>query len=641
MATAPTLKTTNVTTSNQNQHSYNPNNTTRERGPPAGTYWAKTYGGNAYDNAFSVQNTSDGGYIVAGYTESSGTSYWNVSVLKLNSTGGVTWHKTYGSTGDNEAYAVQETSDGGYIVAGYTTSFGVGMGDVWVLKLNSTGGVTWQKTYGGTGLDMAYAVQETSDGGYIVAGMTTSFGAGGIDVWVLKLDSSGGVTWQKTYGGAGEDWAWSIQQTSDGGYIVGGWTTSYGAGMDDAWVLKLNSTGGVTWQKTYGGIYDDRVYSVQQTSDGGYIVAGYTDSSGDGQNDHIWVLKLNSTGGVTWQKTYGGSSSDEAYSVKQTSDGGYIVAGWTYSFGPGSINIWVLKLDPTGNVTWQKAYGGKNSNLGYSLAETLDGGYIVAGMTTSFGAGNQVVWVLKLEAGGKIVWDAPTGASTQTTYAIPKSYNFTTTDSTAKPGTYPMTVENTTITPVDSPTTVETQAPDLIPPATITDLATSNPTNTSVKLTWTAPGDDGMKGNATGYLVKYSTSGPINTSNLGSATNYTQSWTPAKSGTTETHAVTGLNPGTKYWFAVEAYDSSYNYAGISNSPSATTTTSGGAGGVGGGGGGAGGNGQGIPLSIIVSVGAITAAVVVIAAALLVKKKKPKHGHLRKQTSKSARIKSSQ
>jgi len=154
------------------------------------------------------------------------------------------WAKTYGGTGDDYAYSIQQTSDGGYIVAGYTGSSGAGLADFWVLKLKSDGTVDWQKTYGGGGYDSASSIQQTSDGGYIVAGVTTSFGAGGYDFWVLKLDGSGNVQWQKTYGGTGNDYANSIQQTTDGGYIVAGVTTSFGAG-GDFWVLKLDSSGNV------------------------------------------------------------------------------------------------------------------------------------------------------------------------------------------------------------------------------------------------------------------------------------------------------------------------------------------------------------------------------------------------------------
>jgi len=206
--------------------------------------WIKTYSGTAYDYANSIQQTSDGGYIVAGYTNST----WgkdNAWVLKLDGNGNVQWQKTYGGTGGDVAYSIQQTSDGGYIMAG-TTPFGAGSGDAWVLKLDGNGNVLWQKTYGGgEGSDGASSIQQTFDGGYIVAGTTDSFGAGTSDICLLRLDSDGNVQWQKTYGGAERDYANSIQQTSDDGYIVAGHTYSFGAGYGDAWVLKLNGNGDI------------------------------------------------------------------------------------------------------------------------------------------------------------------------------------------------------------------------------------------------------------------------------------------------------------------------------------------------------------------------------------------------------------
>ncbi len=225
-------------------------------------------------------------------------------------------------------------------MAGETESFGAGIYDVWILKLDANGNVVWQKTYGGADYDHAYSIQQTSDGGYIVAGETWSSWSFGAerngDAWVLKLDANGNVQWQKRYGGADSDIASFIQQTSDGGYIVAGRTDYFGAGdFDfDVWVLKLDANGNVQWQKRYGGPGWDWASSIQQTSDGGYIVAGYTDSFGAGYFD-VWVLKLDASGNVQWAKTYGGADYDHANSIQQTSDGGYIVAGETYSFGAG------------------------------------------------------------------------------------------------------------------------------------------------------------------------------------------------------------------------------------------------------------------------------------------------------------------
>ncbi len=254
-----------------------------------------------------------------------------------------------------QASSIQQTSDGGYVMAGDTLSFDADdYYAPWVLKLDGSGNVQWQKMYGGTSGDHVSSIQQTSDGGYVMAGATHSFEG---DVWVLKLNPDGTVAWQRTYGGSDTDWASSIQQTSDGGYIVAGYTDSFGAGDSAAWVLKLDGSGNVQWQKTYGGTSGEGVDSIQQTQDGGYVMAGDTYSFGAGGSE-AWVLKLDGSGNVQWQKTYGSTDYDVAHSIQQTQDGGYVMAGDTYSFGTGGSEAWVLKLDTNGEIP----YCGATSN---------------------------------------------------------------------------------------------------------------------------------------------------------------------------------------------------------------------------------------------------------------------------------------
>src|SRR3989338_1358163 len=332
--------------------------------------WDATYGGFDYDRANSIHETRDGGYIVAGETRSFSVGRIDIWVLKLRPDGTVEWQKTYGGFDRESAESVQQASDGGYIVAGYTGSFGTGKGDVWILKLRADGMVECQKTYGGANGDVAESVCKTRDGGYIVAGWTRSFGAGEEDVWVLKLRPDGTVEWQKIYGGGGSDEGYSIQQTSDGGHIVAGETRSFGAGKEDVWVLKLRADGTVEWQKTYGGVNVDVSKSVQQTRDGGYIIAGYTMSFSIGEAD-IWVLKLRADGTIAWQKTYGGVEDDRANSVQQISDGRYIVAGNTGSFSAGSHDIWVLKLNSNGSIDPSCEFMRDTSTLGINSNATM------------------------------------------------------------------------------------------------------------------------------------------------------------------------------------------------------------------------------------------------------------------------------
>jgi len=363
--------------------------------------FARTYGGTEQDEARSVQQTSDGGYIVAGHTNSFGAGGRDIFLIKTDASGNVQWAKTYGGSADEYAFSVQQTSDGGYIVAGHTLSFGAGNWDIFLIKINASGNLQWARTYGGAGDDRAHSVQQTSDGGYIVAGWTTSFGAGFEDILLIKTDANGNVQWAKTYGGSVHDLTFSVQQTSDGGYIVAGYTESFGAGWDDIFLMKTDANGNLQWAKTYGGASGDWAYSVQQTSDGGYIVAGATLSFGAGLHD-IFLIKTDAFGNVEWAKTYGGVSSEVARSVQQTSDGGYIVADRTNSFGAGSEDIFLIKTDANGNVQWAKTYGGANNDRAYSVQQTSDGGYIVASRTNSFGAGSWDVFLVKTDGNGNI-----------------------------------------------------------------------------------------------------------------------------------------------------------------------------------------------------------------------------------------------
>jgi hypothetical protein len=317
--------------------------------PMSATSFAKTYGGTSWDEAYSVQQTSDGGYVVAGWTWSFGAGASDIFLIKTDASGNIQWAKTYGVTDDDLAYSVQQTSDGGYIVAGRTWSFGTDDWDIFLIKTDANGNVQWAKTYGGTDYDWAYFVQQTSDDGYIVAGGTRSFGVDSVDIFLIKTDANGNVMWAKTYGITDDDLAYSVQQTSDGGYIVAGWTISFGAGSWNIFLIKTDANGNIIWAKTYGGISGYGAFSVQQTSDGGYIVAGLTASFGAGWED-IFLIKTDANGNVQWAKTYGGIDLDWAYSVQQTSDGGYILAGRTVSFGAGGSDIFLIKTDANGNI---------------------------------------------------------------------------------------------------------------------------------------------------------------------------------------------------------------------------------------------------------------------------------------------------
>ena len=354
--------------------------------------WQKSLGGSNDDIAQSVQQTTDGGYIVGGYSKSNdgdvtghhGTSSsFDIWVVKLDSVGTLVWQKSLGGTSDDYAYSIQQTTDGGYIVVGGTNStdgditVNHGGNDIWVVKLTATGTITWQKSLGGSADDYGSSIQQTADGGYIVGGYSNSTdgdvtgvhgGLGYNDYWVVKLDSSGTLVWQKSLGGTYDDYSTGIQQTTDGGYIVVGGSTSNDGDVTghhgpantayDFWVVKLDSVGTIVWQKSLGGTDYDVSSGVQQTTDGGYIVAGDSVSNdGDVTGHHgvgsydIWIVRLNSTGDIWWQESLGGTAVDWAELVQQTTDSGYIVAGTSYSTdgdvtgNHGSNDFWIVKLE--------------------------------------------------------------------------------------------------------------------------------------------------------------------------------------------------------------------------------------------------------------------------------------------------------
>lgn len=327
--------------------------------------WQKCLGGTYMETGAKILQTQDGGYMVAGSSASvdcnftgnhGGLDFW---VVKLNTTGEITWQKTYGGSQNEYAYAIDKASDGGYFIAGLTESSNGdvtqnhGQRDYWLIKIDAAGSLLWQKSFGGSGDEEAWSVKATPDGGCITAGYTESTDGditqnhGKKDYWVVKVSKTGTLEWQKSLGGTMYDWAFAIKTTTDGGYIVAGSASSsdgdvsgnhagFGPGDNDFWVVKLTKTGNIQWQHCYGGDFNEIAYDLQPTADGGYVVCGSEESAnGDatcnaGITD-MWVIKINSTGGLEWQKSIGGVLYDEAHSIQPLSDGTYIVAGSTCS----------------------------------------------------------------------------------------------------------------------------------------------------------------------------------------------------------------------------------------------------------------------------------------------------------------------
>jgi hypothetical protein len=350
--------------------------------------WSKVYGGTGNDLASgNILQTSDGGYIISGYTGSYGAGGLDAWLVKTDSVGNIEWNNTYGGPLDDSFADMIKTQDGGYVLSGYTMSFGAGNMDFWLVKVNATGAVQWTQTYGGTGSDQDYSLCQTSDGGYALIGSTNSSGVGNLDYWLVKTDSAGTMLWNKTYGGPAVDVAIAIVQNSDSGYAFVGRTGSFGAGGNDAWLVKTDSAGNILWNKTYGGPGNEAGNAMVQTSDGGYALFIMTTSFGAGGQD-AWLVKTDSAGNILWNKTYGGPGTETALYVIQTSDGGYALCGSETSFGAGVEDVYIIKTDAVGNKMWNQTYGGPSGDIAYSLIQTSDGGYAMAGGTRSFGAGN-------------------------------------------------------------------------------------------------------------------------------------------------------------------------------------------------------------------------------------------------------------
>ncbi|MBK6484565.1 MAG: T9SS type A sorting domain-containing protein [Chitinophagaceae bacterium] len=483
--------------------------------------WSKCYGGSDEDEAHSIEQTLDGGFIIGGMShsddgdvdENSGTDYWDYWVVKTDGVGNIEWNKCYGGSGAEYLYSIHEMSNGHFIMAGYSNSINEevtgnhGGFDYWIVQIDSTGNIEWQLSLGGSSSDQAFSITPTSDKSFIVSGGSGSDDGdvagnnGQFDAWVVKLscnmlkkfyadedndgygnvdlsvmgpacfppegyvsdstdcdDGDGNTTpntpdwvngmdnncntyidepfieWSKCLGGNGDDQPYSIQQTSDYGYIVAGKSTSDNGdltsnnGSYDFWIIRLDSEGGVIWQKSLGGDLADVANEIRETADGGFLVAGYARSSdgdvtGNHGSDDAWLVKFDASGTLEWQKCLGGTDSDYANSILQTPDGGYIIAGSTssdngdVSGSHGSSDIWLVKTDASGNILWQHCYGGTLEEIATAVKKTSDNGYIVAGYSNSndgdlsSNAGGYDYWIIKTDEMGNVEWQRSFGGS--------------------------------------------------------------------------------------------------------------------------------------------------------------------------------------------------------------------------------------
>lgn len=416
--------------------------------------WQNTIGGSNYELLYSIEMASDGNYILGGYSFSNisgdknensrgGNDYW-ITKIDDNS-GGILWQKTIGGNGFDHATSTRETRDGGYILGGYSnsdksrekTENSRGGDDYWVVKLDSNRNVVWDKTYGGTGVDRLWSIIETDDGGFLMGGESNSNISGdknensrGLsDMWVIKTDVNGDIEWQKTYGGSNIDYLESIVKSNNGGYILAGVSTSdisgekteNSRGYGDYWILKIDSLGNIVWQRTIGGNNGDYARFIQSTSDGNYIIGGDSMSNISGEKTEdaicnsidIWIIKIDNDGQILWDKTLGGDSTEWMQIIRETNDNGFVVGAMSHSdisgykteSSRGDRDYWIVKLDEFGNVEWDKTLGGNDIDQPTSLVQAIDGSYVIGGWSSSNISGDKNensnglwdYWIVKLK----------------------------------------------------------------------------------------------------------------------------------------------------------------------------------------------------------------------------------------------------
>ena len=411
--------------------------------------WAKCYGGSGWEHGWSVLQMPDSGYVVFGDTPSNdgdvtgnhgSNDFW---LVRINTTGGILWQKTYGGSSGELARYIALTSDGGFIACGSSYSNDLDVSghhgpvgvqpDYWVVKLDASGNIQWQHSFGGTGYDAASYVMQTSDGGFLLSGISLS-NDGDVsvhhgeltenDAWVIKLDSTGDLLWQKTFGGDNDDFLGGIIELDSHAYLLAGSTSSIEGdvtgnhGLSDSWICKITADGSLIWSKCYGGSNYDNAYGLEKTNANQFALAVLSTESSDGDvtgyhgvlyND-VWTIHIDSTGTMLWQKCYGGTGADVGYSTCGIQDSTMLIAGFTTSLNGdvtehfGQADAWLIDTDSSGNLIWQKSFGGSLGDYFYTTQQTLDGGIICGGYTNSVNHdvsgnhGSYDYWVVKLSA---------------------------------------------------------------------------------------------------------------------------------------------------------------------------------------------------------------------------------------------------
>jgi len=351
----------------------------------------------------TVEQTKDNGYIITGHTTDGNHEGEDVLLIKTNPSGEVVWRKTFGGEGNDNGWAVRQTKDDGYIISGFTNSFGKGDMDIYLIKTDAKGELVWSKTFGGDGDEYGWDIRTTNDNGYIIASQTNSFGKGEIDAYLLKVDENGNELWSNTYGGDKIDRVFSIQETRDNGFVTAGITYSYDSDSPndrDGYLLKVDAFGREQWHKIFGKDKYDVVHSVALTKDNGYVLTGYGESFAKRENNRdVYLIKTDKHGETKWLKTYGDIEAERGIKGLQTKDGGYIAIGFTDKL----LNLYLVRTDNNGELLWKKAFGENNKlEFGYTVRETSDGGFILLGHSEDLETKKGKVLLIKTDSKGNI-----------------------------------------------------------------------------------------------------------------------------------------------------------------------------------------------------------------------------------------------
>jgi len=374
------------------------------------SWFITSLGDEAQDEGRAVAETADGGFIVAGHTYGDGDD-GDVWLVKTDPKGNIDWSKTYGGDGDDHAYSVQVTLDGGYVMAGFSEALAEKWSDAWVIKTDDNGRVEWNRTYGGFRWDKAHDVKQTADGGYIITGYTFSHGKGSADIWLIKADASGYPVWTKTFGGPDWEYGYTVEETDDKGYIITGFTETEDKKSSRIWLVKTDFHGEEEWTQTFGSRDQNEGYSVEQTSDGGFVVAGISQAFFPNYED-VALLRTDAGGEVIWERSFGGQSWDRPAAVRQTPDGGFLIAGSSQLKEEGNSDVWLMKIDTDGDPLWERLFDSVTSDVVHALQITTDGGCLMVGAADPLDGGPADLLIIKTDARGNVP-DSPVRLSGQ------------------------------------------------------------------------------------------------------------------------------------------------------------------------------------------------------------------------------------